>query len=522
MTTQVPSKEARRLEIQAVLDARKTALERNKLGQFATPSALALEIATYLLSRLPERCPALHFCDPAFGTGSFYSAFLQTFPRHNIASATGIEIDAAFVAAARNIWDSTGLELVEADFTLLATRNNTLLPRPNILLTNPPYTRHHHLNNEQKARLKPETARLTGIPISGLAGLHVYYFLLASAWMQDDGIAAWLLPSEFMDVNYGTALKKYLTEQASEVRIHRYNPLEVQFVDALVSSAVVVFRKRLPMHKATIEMTYGGTLIEPNRRQRVPIAELARAPKWTHYPSDPDKATILINKDSATLGDFFDIKRGIATGANDFFILSKAEAERHDLPPEYLRPILPSPRQLHQSIIEADGDGHPCVDRPLYLIDCDLEPLTLQKQYRTLWKYLESANESGIRDRYLVSSRKLWYKQESRAPAPFLCTYMGRENDESKPFRFIWNRSKAVATNLYLMLYPKAGLAQLIRERPELEESLYRTLNSLRDDLCAQGRFYGGGLHKIEPKELKRVPAVPFSTLIAQLKVTET
>lgn len=521
MTTQVLSKEARRLKVQAMLDARKTMLERNRLGQFATPSALALEIATYVRSRLPKRCPALHFCEPAFGTGSFYSAFLQIFPRHSIASTTGIEIDAAFVSAARDIWDSTGLELIEADFTSLAARNNTL-PRPNILLTNPPYTRHHHLNDEQKARLKPDTARLTGIPVSGLAGIYVYYFLLASAWMQDDGIAAWLLPSEFMDVNYGTALKKYLTEQASEVRIHRYNPLDVQFEDALVSSAVVVFRKRPPMHSATIEITYGGTLTEPNRRQRISITELVGAPKWTQYPSDPNKAPILTNENGATLGDLFDIKRGIATGANEFFILSKAEAERRGLPIGYLRPILPSPRQLRQSIIEADSDGYPCLDEPLFLIDCDLEPLKLQKQCQPLWEYLESANKSGIRDRYLVSSRKLWYKQESRAPAPFLCTYMGRENGERKPFRFIWNRSKAIATNLYLMLYPKAGLAQLIHERPELDESIYTALNFLRDDLCAQGRFYGGGLHKIEPKELKRVQAVTFSTLIAQLRVTET
>lgn len=141
--------------------------------------------------------------------------------------------------------------------------------------------------------------------------------------MQDDGIAAWLIPSEFMDVNYGAALKKYLTEQASEVRIHRYNPLDVQFKDALVSSAVVVFRKRSPTCGATIEITYGGTLIEPNRRQCVPVTELANALKWTQYPSDFNKAPSLTTKNIATLGDLFDIKRGIATGANGFLFCPK-------------------------------------------------------------------------------------------------------------------------------------------------------------------------------------------------------
>src|SRR5207302_6159457 len=83
------------------------------------------------------------------------------------------------------------------------------------------------------------------IKISGLAGLYCYFLLLADAWLADGGFGIWLIPSEFMDVNYGQAVKRYLTEDVKLVHIHRFCPADVQFSDALVSSAVVVFEKTL-------------------------------------------------------------------------------------------------------------------------------------------------------------------------------------------------------------------------------------------------------------------------------------
>ena len=84
---------------------------------------------------------------------------------------------------------------------------------------------------------------MTSVKINGLAGLYVYFLLLATAWMEDGGYAAWLIPSEFMDVNYGVALKRFLTDRVTLIRAHRFDPNDVQFGDALVSSVVVVFRK---------------------------------------------------------------------------------------------------------------------------------------------------------------------------------------------------------------------------------------------------------------------------------------
>ncbi len=94
-----------------------------------------------------------------------------------------------------------------------------------------------------KERLKTLIADRFGLDISGLAGLYAHFLLLCDAWMAPGGLAIWLIPSEFMDVNYGAAVKTYLTEHVKLLHIHRYCPSDVQFCDALVTSAIVVFEK---------------------------------------------------------------------------------------------------------------------------------------------------------------------------------------------------------------------------------------------------------------------------------------
>jgi DNA-binding transcriptional ArsR family regulator len=83
--------ESVRLREQQRLDQLKTARERNRWGQFATPPALSLDIARYAWNKLRRRKGKFTFLDPAIGTGSFYAAVLQTFPQDRIERATGIE-----------------------------------------------------------------------------------------------------------------------------------------------------------------------------------------------------------------------------------------------------------------------------------------------------------------------------------------------------------------------------------------------------------------------------------------------
>ena len=494
----LPQIEERRLLEQVRLDALKTAAERNRWGQFATPPELALSIARY--ARVLTGESAVRFLDPAVGTGSFYSALSQAFSSESIEAAVGIELDPLFAKAAATFWGEHGLSVVEGDFT----RQLPPERRFNLVLTNPPYVRHHHLALSEKDRLKGQLTQSLHLPISGLAGLYCYFLLLCHDWMEEAALAVWLIPSEFMDVNYGATLRRYLTESVTLLHIHRFCPTDAQFTDALVSSAVVVFRKSLPPTGHAVLFSFAGPIDQPQSEAMIPLDTLSQSPKWTRFPAK----SMAVNDDEPTLGDLFTIKRGLATGANDFFLLSEAELDNWQIPRTFVKPILPGPRYLTEDIVQALPTGDPQVVPRLYLLDCNESEEDIEATWPRFHEYLRLGREQNIHASYIASHRAPWYSQEQRPPAPFLCTYMGRARNGKHPFRFIWNRSQATAHNVYLMLYPKGPLRDVLKQQPELEGSVFVALQSiLPEHFLSEGRVYGGGLHKVEPRELAQIPA---------------
>lgn len=516
MTVDIDNIEAHRLTLQAELDGEKTPADRNRMGQFATPTSLAREILAHGVSLLPEGEP-VRFLDPGIGTGSFYSALHAVTKPGRIESAIGYEIDPHYGVPSRRLWRDYRLEVRQEDFTTAAPNGQGA----NLLICNPPYVRHHHMDTARKADIQKRTYEACGVKINGLSGLYCYFMGLAHPFMAEDCVAAWLIPSEFMGVNYGQMIKRYLLEKVTLLQIHRYDPQDVQFDDALVSSAVVWIRNTPPPPDHQVIFTYGGTLAVPAIRRDVRAAVLATEPKWTRYPQ-AERGSV---RAEISLGDLFDIKRGLATGDNRFFIMSRAQIEQHGLPIECFTPVLPSSRYITEDEIEADEDGLPILDKVLFLLDTRLPEDEIAARYPALKAYLDTGKkgETPVANRYLCSSRRPWYAQEKRPAAPIICTYMGRSRAGAKPFRFILNHSKATACNVFLMLYPKPSLACAAEESPAIMRTVWTFLNGISpDELIGHGRVYGGGLHKLEPKELRGFPADDLLACLPGIDLPQT
>ncbi len=493
--------EKKRMEIQQALDKGKTEEERNILGQFSTPPSLASSILQKAIELL-ENEKHISFLDPAIGTGVFYKSLCEVVPLKRIRKAKGIEIDEYYAIPSMELWDNYKLDYTIGDFTEIESPTKEK-DKFNLVVCNPPYVRHHHLNGK-KIQLQEKAKKAANANLSSLSGLYCYFIALSIPWMTKNGIGIWLIPSEFMDVNYGEEIKKLLCKRLTLLQIHQYDPDDLQFDDALVTSAIVIFKNQKPNANHSINFTAGVDIHHPKESSIVNLKDLNPGDKWTRIAKNGIKPKSNFKK----LKDFFKVRRGIATGDNKYFIIDEKEAIEYKLPFQFLKPILPSPRNVVTQSIDCDENGIPLIEKRLFVIDCNLQFDQIKEGYPNLFKYLNKGIELGVTERYICKNRSLWYKQESREPAPFYFTYIGRKNGDINSFRFILNKSKAIVTNSFLMLHPTKELKEILNNDVNKLEELLVILNDITtNSFLENGRVYGGGMRKFEPKELSNVDA---------------
>lgn len=488
--------EEKRYQLQLKLDSEKDNKARNILGQFSTPYLLAKDMVKYVLSFNHDS--DIMFLEPSIGTGVFFSALVDV---AKPTKAIGFEIDAHYYKPTKRLWSEHNLTLVQGDFFDFEPT-----PDYNLIIANPPYSRHHHIENNIKRRLQSIIKREYGLEISGLSGLYCYFLILSTRWLREGGLSCWLIPSEFLDVNYGKAVKEFLCTKVELISIHRFNPGDLQFSDALVSSSIIVFRNRKPSGQK-IRLTTGSNISAPEMITEIPITELNPQNKWNSFFDSQYEVEALIGK---SLGEFFKVSRGISTGNNSFFIMSKDIALQRNLPQEFLIPILPAPRNLNSERINKSYSE----TEEFVLLSCPLSIDIIKSKYPSLYDYIIDGEQRLLNKRYNCSRRSPWYLCEKREPAPFYMTYMGRGENSSRMFRFILNESKSIVTNSYLMLYPRDKYKYCFSNIETIEQ-VWSILNNIpKERLAKCGRTYGGGLFKIEPKELESLVVPELATVL--------
>jgi len=109
--------------------------------------------------------------------------------------------------------------------------------------------------------------------------------------------------------------------------------------------------------------------------------------------------------------------RGIATGANKFFVLSDDEVQKWDLNRAHLRPVLTKTREAPgYAFGQADFDrlGKEGKKRWLLYLSGPVTPGTPEA------RYVQHSETLSLHQRSLVKTRSLWYTMEQRDPAPHL------------------------------------------------------------------------------------------------------
>jgi len=465
--------------------------DERESAMFLTPPELAYDMARAALEIVPDE--SITFGDPAVGPGIFFAALRQLSRGRRIGSAVGVEIDPARAEETARRWRRAGLRVVVGDFL-------TRLPpseKWTLTLANPPYVRHQEIDRPL-GWLREALYERTGIRIDGRSDLYMYFVLSAHDWLADGAVASWLLPSEFASTDFGQALRDYLTSKVTLRRIHFYDPASPLFENARVSSSVVTYVRSQP-DGGLVRVSQGGTLDRPDRMIDISIETLVQPGKWNWL-------TLTEPRDEAatTIGDIFEVKRGIATGANEEFLLRDHQLQELKVQDDWVKPVVPRSRTLESPIIEGDHRCNPKVASRLWLID-SAEPIEqirqLSQEFAT---YLEGVQQR-VGARSLIRARRPFYKQESRLSPIFVFKYMAK-SDLNGSRRFIWNQSRAVALNNYLGLRLRPEVEQMVSIDPSMIAVLFDALRQIpAEEFQRHGRTYTSGLLKLEPKDLARV-----------------
>lgn len=500
---------------------------------YVTPPEYAFDMAQCALDAFGSDDIGIDFGDSAVGTGSLFIAIKNLTEKINkknnmnyhIDSAIGIEIEEEIAKEALRRCGHSKLSIIHGD---AISSNINLRKKRNLMIVNPPFNRHEEIPKLYKKECMEIAEKQTGITINADAGLYVYHLLIMDKWLSDDGIAVWLLPTIFLQTRYGGAVREYLTKNVHLIRMHIYDEEKLQFSSAKISTTIIVFKKTTKKSSQNVKITFGDSLYNPEFMREISIdAFTKKTNNWRDliFSMDKKKNFQKITNEEICFSMLFKIKRGLATGANSFFVMTREKAIRIGIPDFAMKPILPKARFLNSKIIESNKEGNPIVNPELILIDSDLEESEIKNNYPDFYKYLQlgkqkDKNGKAIIDRYLVQSRKPWYKQEKRDPPLYLLTYMGRNKSDGPPLYFLYNKSRAIGLNTYILLYPRKWLAELLKNDISLCEKLHESLNSTaRLIIAEQTRIYSGGLKKIEPGELKGLPIINLpKELICALK----
>lgn len=452
-----------------------------------TPPEIARDMVWAGLASLNGKKP-IRFGDPAAGRGRFFAALSGQYD-NMVESAIGYELNTRLCGQAQALWGGHGFDTREVDFMTA-----DLHPDRDLIVANPPYRRSQELSRTATLAWSENLEKILEIRVSGRSDLYIYFLLKAHSWLAPDGVAVWLVPSEFRFTEYGKELRNYLLTRVDLLQVHAYDTTHSVFEDARVTSTVLVFAKRSPETTGSVQFTFGGSLVDPCESVKLRRDDLLSRDRWPQTPH----ITTAPNGDFVTIGELFHTRRGIATGANGVFVIGEEKRQELDIPLSFLKPVLPRSRYLPGPIIYSHQNGCPVVQRPQWLIDFPGPIELIKTEHPRFYDYLLRAKLEFGRRR-LIAARKDFTRQEQRPHAPFLFGYMSRG---TSTLPFYLNRSRATFLNNYIGLYPRYDPEAADRLGIDEVQILSMLRETRHDQVLEQGRVYSTGLRKIEPREL--------------------
>ncbi|MDR0619095.1 MAG: SAM-dependent methyltransferase [Bacteroidales bacterium] len=457
---------------------------RKKFAQFFTPVPIAELLTKWLLGNKNLQT----VLEPALGLGVFARILLS---KKNELRIKGFEVDDVIFRQAKNeLGDKVNLLLEDYMY-------NDWDFKYDGIICNPPYFKFHDYDNKN---ILKEIKKHLNCKLNGFTNLYTLFLLKSIYQLKPNGRCAYIIPSEFLNSDYGKLVKQHLIETGTLRHIIVFNFEENVFDDALTTACIVLcagdnttdkvqftnIQSNKELHR--IEKLIDSYPTFSNNAQIYSLSELNPEIKWKTYYQPQNGRKF---KNTVPFSTYAKVVRGIATGANDYFTFNFAKAEKHKISEKYLLPCI-----CH--CVDVKGNNFTSDDfenlkqqgKNVYLLNA------VNSKDKDVINYLRKGEEQNINKKFLTASRNPWYSLEKRPPAPIWVSVFNRTG-----LRFVQNKANIANLTTFHCIYSQQNVFSDVSIDLLFAYLLTDTARQMFSD---NSREYGNGLQKFEPNDLNK------------------
>jgi len=488
------------------LDAISETQKNRNLASFYTPREVAQVLTDWAITG-----PATTVLDPSFGGCAFLYSALETLRQKGNATPGkqiyGVDIDRDAQSHLAPLLSAGGsLEQYIIDDFFNVHPKDFSCGLFGAVLGNPPYIRYHDIEDKAQERAISRLKE-SGIKISGRASYWAFFLLYSMQFLHTGGRLAMVLPGAFLHTDYSVQVRELLTQNFEEVIVYLLQDRVFEGTEEesiLVCAAGARKPHRTLRIGAVAKVEDLRDAFENLQTTTQTLDDTKGDGGWLRALIEPKTLALydqLVESPNVIrMGEWVKTRIGVVTGNNEFFILSRVEQEQRGIPDNYLVPIIRRPVHL-AGLWVRDQDLQFLAEGGNKFLLLALNQVE-SKLPKPLREYIQYGQEKDVSRARKCRDRQPWYVVPHTFVPPALMPCMSA----AWP-RLVVNQSRYTCTNNILRILWK-------EERPaedwlRLALGTLSTLSQLSAELV--GRSYGGGVLKLEPKELARlvVPLVP-------------
>lgn len=457
---------------------------RKKFAQFFTPESIAEFMCQWVIQGKQKT----RVLDPAYGLGIFSRVLTQL----KKLPVDAYEIDPLIFANASSVCPS-GVNLWNKDYF-----ESDWNCQYDAIVCNPPYLKFHDYDN---ATYIADVNKHLGTKLNGFTNLYTLFLLKSIAQLKEGGRLAYIIPSEFLNSDYGVEVKRTLIKSNTLQHVVVFDFTECAFDDALTTACILLCERRKITNNVKFSLVKGLNQLNSclNEYIEYETTALDAEIKWKSYyeESNGSKYRHLI-----PFSTFAKVSRGIATGANDYFAFKLSKIDEYNIPENCFRRCICHASDVQNQIFtDEDFESISKKDKTVYLFNGCVDI-----NERHVANYIRIGEKMGVNKKYLTASRNPWYALENREPSPIWVSVFNRNG-----LRFVRNKTNVYNLTTFHCVYNISTIDTDIL-------FAYLVTDVAKEIFLDNSRQYGNGLVKFEPNDLNKGKVVDLRLLTKEEK----